>query len=86
MIANTLFRNKKFNTSLEYLEIMNSLMQQQRKKYHSTFKLKLALLTALNYNYINKQEEAISILESVKQSKHTDLEYLLDIHLGIVMF
>jgi hypothetical protein len=86
MIANTLFRNKKFNTSLEYLEIMNSLMQQQRKKYHSTFKLKLALLTALNYNYINKQEEAISILESVKQSKHTDLESLLDIHLGLVMF
>nr|WP_321225242.1 hypothetical protein [uncultured Psychroserpens sp.] len=85
MIANTLFRNKKFEASLEYLEIMNVLMQEQRKKYHSTFKLKYALLIALNYNYINKQDEAISILESVKQSKHTDIESLLDIHLGLVM-
>ena len=86
MIANTLFRNKKFNTSLEYLEIMKSLMQQQRKKYHSTFKLKYTLLTALNLNYSNEQEEAILLLESAKQTKHTDLESLLDIHLGLVMF
>ncbi|MEH6535433.1 MAG: hypothetical protein V7719_03500 [Psychroserpens sp.] len=86
MIANTLFRNKKFHESLEYLDIMNTLMLQQRKKYHSTFKLKYALLTALNHNYINKQEDAISILESVKQTKHTDIESLLDIHLGLVMF
>ncbi|MDG5489946.1 hypothetical protein [Psychroserpens sp. SPM9] len=86
MIANTLFRNKKFTESLAYLNIMETLMLQQRKKYYATFKLKYALLTALNYNYINKQEEAISVLESVKQSKHADIESLLDIHLGLVMF
>jgi len=85
MIANTLFRNKKFKMSLEYLEIMNTLMLQQRKKYYSTFKLKYALLTALNYNYTNKQDKAISVLEAVKQTKHADLESLLDIHLGLVM-
>ncbi|WP_040281159.1 hypothetical protein [Psychroserpens damuponensis] len=86
MIANTLFRNKKFNDSLTYLEQMKSLMQAQRKKYDATFKLKYHLLTALNLNYSNQQDDAISLLESVKQTKHSDLESVLDIHLGLVMF
>ncbi|MFT4611301.1 MAG: hypothetical protein ACI8QQ_002638 [Psychroserpens sp.] len=85
-IANTVFRNKKFNDSLEYLEIMNTLMLQQRKKYYASFKLKYALLTALNYNYSNEQDKAISLLESIKQTKHADIESLLDINLGLVMF
>jgi hypothetical protein len=85
-IANTLFRNKKFKDSLDYLHIMNELMQQQRKKYHTSFKLKHSLLTALNFNYSNNQEQAIALLESVKQTKHADLESLLDINLGLVMF
>jgi hypothetical protein len=86
MIANTLFRNKKFGYSLDYMDTMQDLMLQQRKKYQSTFKLKYALLTALNYNYSNEQDKAISILESVKHSKQEDMETLLDINLGLVMF
>ena len=86
MIANTLFRNKKFEASLNYLNEMQSLMTKQRRKYFATFKLKHNLLTALNYNYIGQQNDAISLLESVKQTKHTDIESLLDIHLGLVMF
>lgn len=85
-IANTLFRNKKFHRSLEFLESMESLMLEQRKKYYATFKLKLMLLRALNWNYLNQQKDAIALLESVKQTKHTDLESLLDIHLALVMF
>ena len=85
MIANTLFRNKKFQKSLEFLQTMHGLMLQKRKKYQSSFKLKYALLTALNYNYSNEQDKAISILESVKQTKHDDIESLLDINLGLVM-
>ncbi|WP_298897422.1 hypothetical protein [uncultured Psychroserpens sp.] len=86
MIANTLFRNKKFKESLIYLELMKTLMLQQRKKYYTTFKLKYNLLIALNYNYLERQEEAIALLESVKHTKHADIESLLDIHLGLVMF
>lgn len=85
MIANTLFRNKKFQKSLRYLEIMESLMLEQRKKYYATFKLKLALVRALNWNYIDNQDEAITLLESMKHTKHSDLESLLDIHLTLVM-
>jgi len=86
MIANTLFRNKKFSESLAYLEQMKSLMLTQRKKYYTTYKLKHQLLRALNLNYSNKQDEAISTLENVRETKHTDIESLLDIHLALVMF
>lgn len=86
MIANTLFRNKKFKASLSYLDTMEALMLKNRKKYFATFKLKLALLKGLNWNYINQQTEAIALLESVKQTKHSDVESLLDIHLALVMF
>ncbi|SDR65826.1 hypothetical protein SAMN04515667_0057 [Formosa sp. Hel1_31_208] len=86
MIANTLFRNKKFDQSLQYLDIMSSLMKQQRHKYLSSFKLKHDLLCALNNNYLNKQDDAINLLESVKHTKHSDIESLLDIHLALVMF
>lgn len=37
-------------------------------------------------NFINKQEAAIELLETIKHSKHSDIESLLDIHLALVMF
>lgn len=86
MIANTLFRNKKFLESLDYLYLMKDLMLQQRKKYESTFKLKYYLLTALNHNFLENQNEAITLLSSINHTRHDDLESLLDIHLSLVMF
>ena len=86
LIANTLFRNKKFSESLQFLGQMQSLMLQKRKKYEITFKLKQLLLSALNYNYSDQQDFAISLLESVEEKRHNDLESLLDIQLGLVMF
>jgi tetratricopeptide (TPR) repeat protein len=85
MIANTLFRNKKFESSLSYLELMNSLMEKQQKKHFKTFELKYHLLLALNLNYTNQQDEAIEHLETYKQSKHTDAETLLDLKLSLIM-
>jgi tetratricopeptide (TPR) repeat protein len=85
LIANTLFRNKKFESSLEYLEQMHEEMLSNQKKYYSMFKLKYHLLSALNYNYLNHQERAITTLESVLSKKHQDMEALLDIHLSLIM-
>lgn len=85
MIANTLFRNKKFESSIAYLEIMHHLMQSNQRKYENTFKLKYHLLLALNLNYSNQQNKAIDVLEKIKIPKHADLESLLDIHLSLVM-
>jgi len=86
LLANTLFRNKKFDQSLEYLKEMQNYMLQKRNKYFNTFKLKYNLLLALNYNYSNKQDKAIELLESFIISKHPDIEALLDIYLSLVMF
>ncbi|WP_353780157.1 hypothetical protein [Winogradskyella sp. 3972H.M.0a.05] len=86
MISNTLFRNKKFETSLEYLNLMKQEMVQNRKKYFNHFKLKYDLLFALNLNYSNQQQDAISYLEAVISKKHQDLEALLDIHLSLITF
>jgi len=86
LIANTLFRNKKFSLSLEYLEEMNSIMQLNKDKYFNAFKLKYNLLLALNFNFTNQQEKAIEILEPFIIPKHPDLESLLEIYLSLIMF
>lgn len=86
LVANTLFRNKKFKDSLHYLEIMYVHMLQKNKKYFSAFKLKYHLLLSLNLNYINKQNKAINLLETVLLKKHKDFETLLDIYLSLVMY
>lgn len=85
IIANTLFRNKKFELSLSYLEQMITLMKNQRKKHFKTFELKYHLLLALNLNYSNQQDKAIRYLEAYKQSKHMDMEALLDLKLSLIM-
>lgn len=85
LIANTLFRNKKFKESLNYLQLMHDQMHQNRKKYYNTFKLKYNLLLGLNYNYNNRQDQAINILEKFIIKKHPDIESLLDIYLSLIM-
>lgn len=86
IIANTLFRNKKFEASLHYIKEMEQLMQLKKNAYYNTFTLKKTLVKALNLNYQNKQEEAIVLIENCINKKHEDLETLLDLHLSCFMF
>jgi len=86
MLSNTLFRNKKFDKSMLYLEKMYDQMQLNKAKYHKTFILKYKLLLALNYNYSNQQDKAIATLEPLIVSKHRDTEALLDIHLSLITY
>ncbi|MEW4924402.1 hypothetical protein [Algibacter sp. 2305UL17-15] len=86
LIANTLFRNKKFDDSQFYLKLMNEQMLQQKGKYQNTFQLKYHLLLSLNYNFTNKQDTAISLIRPFLKTKHPDIESLLDLHLSLVMF
>ena len=86
LIANTLFRNKKFNTSLQYLDLMHKYMHEKQKKHYNNFQLKYNLLLSLNLNFTNKQDEAIETLTPLVNKKHTDIETLLDIRLSLVMF
>ena len=59
VIANTLFRNKKFLASLNYLDLMNLYMHKNSNKYFKEFHLKYQLLLALNHNYIQNQEDKL---------------------------
>jgi len=86
LIANTLFRNKKFHESMHYLNVMHQHMLMNRKKHYNTFKLKYNLLLGLNLNYADQQEDAIKLLEQFKINKHPDMESLLDIYLSLGMF
>jgi len=85
MIANTLFRNKKFEDTFEYLKLMEIQLSKKKNKYYNSFILKHNLLKGLNYNYTNQPIEAITILENSTQ-KHQDIESVLDIHLSLTMF
>ncbi len=86
LIANALFRNKKFDQSIAYLDKMLGYMCLFKNKYYNTFKLKYHLLLCLNYNYSNQQERAIDLLEQFKIKTHPDLESLLDIYLSLITF
>lgn len=86
MIANTMFRNKKFSQSFSFLELMMDEMLENKKKYYNRFILKHDLLYALNLNYTNQQEKAILQLENHVKKKHKDLETSLDIYLSLVVF
>ncbi|MHA7842599.1 MAG: hypothetical protein ACX93I_04720 [Winogradskyella sp.] len=86
IIANTLFRNKKFEASLSYIKEMKELMKLKKGTYHKEFILKKTLVEALNYNYSIQQDKAIDIVEQVIKKKHSDIEALLDLHLSLLMF
>ncbi|WP_397363570.1 hypothetical protein [Olleya sp. R77988] len=85
IIANTLFRNKKFDKALVYINQMFIQLNLNKKKHYNNFILKHNLLKGLILNYTNKQTEAIILLENSIKKKHTDIESLLDIHLGLIM-
>lgn len=86
IIANTLFRNKKFEASLQFIDEMDQLMQLKRSAFHKDFILKKTLVEALNFNYTNQKEKAIALVESVIHKKNDDIEALLDLHLSLFMF
>lgn len=85
-IANTLFRNKKFKESLQYLKSMHHYMHLKQGKHYNTFSLKYHLLLALNLNYNNKPQIAIKTLQPLIIKKHPDLESWLDIQLALLVF
>ncbi|WP_299101816.1 hypothetical protein [uncultured Winogradskyella sp.] len=86
IIANTLFRNKRFESSLLYIKEMEQLMLLKKRTYFKSFILKKTLVEALNLNYNNNQDKAISLVESIMYKKHDDLESLLDLRLSCFMF
>mgnify|MGYP001183700509 CR=1 FL=1 len=86
IIANTLFRNKKFEASLGYIDEMEQLMLVKNGLYYRDFILKHNLVKALNLNYSNNPYKAIEICSNCIANKTKDIETLLDIQLTLLMF
>ncbi len=86
LLANTLFRNKNFEESQQYLEKMHVAMQHNKRKFYSSFLLKYKLLLGLNYNYSNQQNQAISTISPFITPNHQDTEALLNLHLSLITF
>ena len=85
IIANTLFRNKKFEASLIYLNEMEELMLQNNKLYYKNFVLKHTLVKALNLNFNNDYKAAISLTNKCISKKHSDIETMLELNLSLAM-
>jgi hypothetical protein len=66
MIAHSLYRNKKFEKSTEYLSEMLVAMNEYKNSYFQQFYPKYIMLLAANYSFSNKNTESISLLENIK--------------------
>ncbi|MGJ8743142.1 hypothetical protein [Polaribacter sp.] len=84
--ANALFRSKKFKQSQEYLQLMFFYMNENKQKYYNNYSVKYHLLLALNYNYTNKQDEGIKILETYIEKRNINIISQLDIYLALTVF
>ncbi|WP_189663348.1 MULTISPECIES: hypothetical protein [unclassified Polaribacter] len=85
VISNTLFRNKKFTHSLEYLDMMSFYMQEKNGKYQKEFQVKYKLLVALNYNFSGKPQKSIEILEAFINKKMVHIASQLDFNLSLIV-
>ena len=84
IIANTQFRNKKFDEALFYINEMHKLMLTNNKKYYKDFKYKFTLVKALSLNFNSEAKEAIKIVDNdIKHSDNSDA--MLNLRLCLVM-
>ena len=67
MIAHILYRNRKFEESNKYLELMQENMKSYNNAYYQQFFPKYIQLKAANFSYNNNNEKAIATLEEVNQ-------------------
>ena len=69
IIAHTLYRNKKFDKAIEYLQEMETTLTQVNKAVFNRFNPKYHLLLAACENFNGSIENAIEILETLNTFK-----------------
>jgi tetratricopeptide (TPR) repeat protein len=65
MIAQTLYRNRRFDQSLQWLIKMEALLQLSGKREQQQWTSRHTLLLAMNYVYTGQNEKATAILEKI---------------------
>ncbi|MBP2831549.1 hypothetical protein J8281_05050 [Aquimarina sp. U1-2] len=86
-VSNTYFRNKKFKTSQQYLDLMMQQMEKMQNKYYRRFFPQYTLLHNFNLAYTGYIDQAIHHLETFDDDHHKEqITYILDIKLGLIVF
>lgn len=65
MIAHVLYRNKKFDESLEWLEKMHTALEANHKSYYHLYYPRYAMLKAVNYTFTYRVQAAIQLLNDM---------------------
>lgn len=65
MIAHVLYRNKKFEDSISYLNHMHEAMLEYKGSYRNRFFPKYAMLLAANYVFLNESDKGVEILDNL---------------------
>ncbi|MCB0400994.1 MAG: hypothetical protein KDD41_02850 [Flavobacteriales bacterium] len=88
MIAHILYRNRHFERSNHYMEIMHEAMLEHNEAYYNRFYPKYVMLSAANYSYLNQNDRSITILSSIKDSTMRKLqaEDQLNIKMNLIIY
>ncbi|MGB0886770.1 MAG: hypothetical protein ACPGSL_01495 [Vicingaceae bacterium] len=85
MIAHVLYRNRKFKTSIVYLNKMYENMRSYNKSYYKQFYTKHLMLSAANYSFLNQNKKAIDLLEGINKSTFTKLPYGIQLNIKMIL-
>lgn len=82
-LANYCFRKRMFHESMEYLQQMNVLMQDQNGKYAAVFRIRFQLLRCLNLHFTGHTPEAVGIVRETEErlTKRTHTNEVADVYL-----
>ncbi|MDJ1503202.1 hypothetical protein [Xanthocytophaga agilis] len=88
MIAQTLYRNRKFEESTVYLTQLYALLQDSQKSYWGQFYPKYVMLMAANYMYDTKRDAAIVLLEELlkNQGKSLSIKDQLNAQINLAFY
>ncbi|MEM7370684.1 MAG: hypothetical protein AAF587_18875 [Bacteroidota bacterium] len=74
MIAHVLYRNKKFEQSVRYLDQMHDALFQHQQSHFERFYPRYVLLLAANYSFLDRLDEAIDLLEQLLNNSSIKLK------------
>lgn len=74
MIAHVLYRNKKFEQSVSYLEQMQTALYQHQQSHFERFFPRYTLLLAANYSFMGRLDEAVELLEQLLSNSRMKLK------------
>ncbi|UTW64124.1 tetratricopeptide repeat protein [bacterium SCSIO 12741] len=86
IIIHTLYRNKRFEEALEYLEEMKECMQEYGGVHHRLFFARYSLLLAAVNNFLGRVDESISTLDAALENTQLSREMRMDMTLNLAVY